>query len=88
MSPAPRGHSPALVAGVGAAVLAIAAVPLLLVLVPPTADIVNHLARLHILATIGDSVELQQLYSVRWQLTPYVGMDALGLGLAKLMPIP
>ncbi len=70
--------------------LAIAAVPLLLVLVlvPPTADTINHLARLHILATIGDSADLQRLYSVRWQLTPYVGMDALGLGLAKLMPIP
>jgi hypothetical protein len=80
-------HPRALVAAGFAAVLAIAAVPLLLVLVPPTADTVNHLARLHILAGIDASVDLQRLYTVRWQLTPYVGMDALGLVLAKLMPI-
>jgi hypothetical protein len=70
-----------------AAVLAVASIPLLMVLVPPTADIVNHLARLHILARIGDSEDLSRLYAVRWQFTPYMGMDALGLLLAKLVPI-
>src|SRR5690348_2781657 len=77
----------ALVTAGGMVVLAIAAVPLFSVLVPPMGDYPNHLARLHILATIAQSTALQQLYEVRWQVTPYIGMDALGLGLAQWMPI-
>jgi len=68
-------------------VIAIAAVPLFSVLVPPMGDYPNHLARLHILARIGQSPALQRLYEVHWQVAPYVGMDALGVALARLMPI-
>ena len=86
----PTALSRVQMAGVAAgavAVLAIAMLPVLTVLVPPMADYINHLARLHILATIDDSAHLQRLYAVRWRITPYVGMDAIGLLLAKLMPI-
>jgi hypothetical protein len=66
---------------------AIVLVPVLTVQVPCLGDMLNHLARIHVLSTIGQSAVLQTLYEPRWKLVPYLGMDVPVALLARIMPI-
>ncbi len=61
--------------------------PLFSVGVPGLGDTINHLARMHILATIGHSPQLQRFYEVHWSAIPYLAMDAVLPPLLKLLPI-
>ena len=70
------------------AVLAtIVVAPILSVRVPGLGDDQNHLARIHILTTIGTSPALQRFYDTHWHLVPYLGMDLPVALLAQVMPI-
>jgi hypothetical protein len=70
------------------AVLAtIVVAPILSVRVPGLGDYLNHLARIHILTTIGTSPALQRFYDTHWHLVPYLGMDLPVALLAQVMPI-
>ncbi|HEY0329017.1 MAG TPA: hypothetical protein VGC77_07930 [Rhodopseudomonas sp.] len=73
---------------IGAAVaLAIAlAVPFFLVDVPPVLDYPNHLARYFILAHPDDAT-LSRMFEPRWEILPNLGMDVIGVGLLKLLPV-
>ena len=55
--------------------------PILSVTVPALTDYPNHLARMHVLATIDRSPELAGFYSVDWAPIPYLAMDMMFLGL-------
>lgn len=66
---------------------AIALAPFCVVRVPGLGDMLNHLARMHVLATIGQSAALQRYYQVHWAPIPYLAMDAVVPLLARLMPI-
>ncbi|EWY38965.1 hypothetical protein N825_10570 [Skermanella stibiiresistens SB22] len=57
--------------------------PLLLVDVPPLLDHPNHVARSHVMATIGTDPNLARYYAVDWKLVPNLGSD---LVMAALMP--
>jgi hypothetical protein len=61
--------------------------PALSVQVPALCDYLNHLARMHILANIGDSEALRSLYRVHWQMIPYLAMDASFAVLDHFAPI-
>jgi hypothetical protein len=78
----PRGVA-AVYALLGACVLA----PVFSVRVPCLGDYLNHLARIHILLTIGGSPALQQYYEPTWRLVPYFGMDLPVALLARFIGI-
>ncbi len=50
-------------------------------------DYLNHLARMHILASIATSPDLQRFYQLDWQPIPYLAMDAIVPLLARIMPL-
>jgi hypothetical protein len=68
-------------------VLALLAIPIASVVVPPLVDYPNHLARMHILATYANSPALQANYVVAWKLSPYLAMDVIIPQLAHVMSI-
>ncbi|HLO79004.1 MAG TPA: hypothetical protein VK196_21320 [Magnetospirillum sp.] len=64
-----------------------AAAPVLAGSVPPLADFVNHLARMHILAHVGSDPLLAELYRVQWTVIPNLIMDAVVPPLARAFGI-
>src|SRR5262245_15603866 len=54
---------------------------------PPLSDYVNHLARMHVIATIDKDPDLARFYEVDWQIIPNLMMDLTVPWLARLMPI-
>lgn len=64
-----------------------AALPVLAIPVPPLADFVNHLARMHILAANGADPVLAELYRVRWAVIPNLIMDAVVPSLVRTIGI-
>jgi hypothetical protein len=55
----------------------VAAIPVMLHPLPPLLDYPNHLARAHVIATIGADRQLSQFYQVEWQIIPNLIMDVL-----------
>jgi hypothetical protein len=70
-----------------AALLAVAAVPVLVSRDLPLFDYPNHLARLHVLAAWSDSADLQRFYAVAWRPLPNLAMDLLVPPLAPVLPL-
>jgi hypothetical protein len=70
-----------------AALFAVAAAPVLLCDTLPLFDYPNHLARMHILADLARSPDLQQFYAVVWRPVPDLAMDAIVPALAQIMPL-
>ena len=60
-----------------AALLAIAAVPILLNPLPPISDYINHLARMHIIAAGNSDPFLHRYYEINWQVIPNLMMDMI-----------
>ena len=69
---ASSGTSTVIVLGL-ASVLALA--PVLMYPLPPLADYPNHLARMHVIATIGSDPDLSRHYDIHWQIIPNLIMD-------------
>ncbi len=57
--------------------LAIVAIPILLNPLPPISDYINHLARMHIIATINSDPDLHRYYEIDWQIIPNLMMDLI-----------
>jgi hypothetical protein len=70
-------------AGLLVAAMGLTLFPLLLVDVPPLLDHPNHVARSHVIATIGNDLDLARYYAVDWKLVANLGSDAV---MAALMP--
>jgi hypothetical protein len=66
---------------------AFALAPILIFSLPPFADYPNHLARMHVIATIGSDPLLAQYYEVHWQIIPNLIMDAIVPLLARATDI-
>lgn len=62
--------------------------PIWMVTLPPLADYPNHLARMHILANISSSEDLQRFYEIRWGIIPNLAMDLIVPRLSLLVPLP
>ena len=61
--------------------------PIFAVPIPCLGDYLNHLARIHVITTLGQSPALQQFYQLHWTATPYLGMDAVMMLLCKIVPL-
>lgn len=67
--------------------LAVAVLPVFAGPVAPLADFVNHLARMHILASRDSHPLLAELYRVHWAVIPNLIMDAVVPPLARVVGI-
>lgn len=68
-------------------ILLVSIAPLVFATYPPLMDYPFHLARVHILANWKASPLLQDWYEIGSFILPNMGMDLVGLGLAKLFPL-
>jgi hypothetical protein len=80
-------RSRAVVAAIYVALSVIVLIPIFSVRVPCLGDYLNHLARIHVLATVGHSPQLQRCYETQWHAAPYFGMDLPVMALATMLPI-
>ena len=81
------GFSKGKIAILSLALMAIAAVPILLNPLPPISDYINHLARMHIIASIGSDPDLHRYYEIQWQVIPNLMMDMIVPLLVRVMNI-
>jgi len=66
---------------------AITSIPIVLYPWPPLTDYINHLARMHIISTIGSDPDLSRFYEVNWQVIPNLMMDLVVPPLERVMNI-
>ena len=66
---------------------AITSIPILLHPWPPLSDYINHLARMHVIATIDSDPDLSRFYQVDWQVVPNLMMDLIVPALQRVMTI-
>lgn len=59
--------------------------PLLRAQVPPGADMINHLARVHVFKHAGEDPDLSRYYEPAWQLLPNLAFDALMVPLLAVL---
>jgi len=69
------------------ALLMVASIPVLTQPLPPLEDYVNHLARMHVIASIDSDPALARFYDIQWQIVPNLMMDLVVPPLAHLMGI-
>lgn len=62
-------------------------VPVFLAAIPPLADYVNHLARMHVIAVQGKDPFLDAFYKIEWQIIPNLAMDLIVPPLSRLMDV-
>src|SRR5450631_1017747 len=67
--------------------LAITSIPVVLHPWPPMSDYVNHLARMHVIATISTDPDLARFYEIDWQVIPNLMMDLVVPPLVRLMNV-
>jgi hypothetical protein len=75
------------IAGLFVVLAAITVIPVLLYPWPPLADYINHLSRMHIIATMGSDPDLSKFYDVNWQIIPNLMMDMIVPPLTRLMSV-
>ena len=73
--PRVRDFSGIQVAALCFALLLLTTIPVWTHSLPPLADYINHLARMHVIATKGDDPNLSAYYLVEWQIIPNLMMD-------------
>ncbi len=54
---------------------------------PPLSDYVNHLSRMHVIATLAKNPKLAEFYEVNWQVIPNLTMDFIVPFLARFVNI-
>ncbi len=67
--------------------LAITAIPIALHPLPPLSDYVDHLARMHVIATINSDPDLARYYEIDWQVIPNLMMDLIVPQFERLMNV-
>jgi hypothetical protein len=75
------------IAGLFVVLAVITVIPVLLYPWPPLADYINHLSRMHIIATVGSDPDLSKFYDVNWQIIPNLMMDMIVPPLTRLMSV-
>jgi hypothetical protein len=84
----PAGHfTTGQIAVLFAVLAAIASIPILLYPWPPLGDYINHLARMHVIATIDRDPDLATFYEVHWQVIPNLMMDLIVPVLQRAMNV-
>ena len=87
--PRPRKaeFSPPQIAVLFAALILLISIPIWTHPLPPLSDYVNHLARMHVIATLAKNPQLAGFYEVNWQIIPNLTMDLIVPLLARFMNI-
>jgi len=89
--PAPRlrsaGFSAPQIAVLFATLTLLLSIPIWTHPLPPLSDYVNHLARMHVLATLSKNAALAGFYEIDWQVIPNLTMDIVVPVLARVMNI-
>src|SRR5262249_42767913 len=75
------------IAGLFVVLTVITIIPVILYPWPPLADYINHLSRMHIIATIGSDPDLSKFYDVNWLIIPNLMMDILVPPMLRLMSV-
>jgi hypothetical protein len=75
------------IAGLFVVLAVITVIPVLLYPWPPLADYINHLSRMHIIATMSSDPDLSKFYDVNWQIIPNLMMDMIVPPLTRLMSV-
>src|SRR5947209_11308603 len=65
----------------------VASIPVITHPLPPLTDYVNHLARMHVIATIGSDPDLSRFYEIDWQIIPNLMMDLVIPRLVRFMTV-
>src|SRR5437016_320782 len=65
----------------------VASIPIITHPLPPLTDYVNHLARMHVIATIGNDPDLSRFYEIDWQIIPNLVMDLVIPRLVHFMSV-
>ncbi len=81
------GISGAQIAILFAALTLLVSIPIWTHPLPPLSDYVNHLARMHVIATLSKNQQLAGFYELDWQLIPNLTMDVIVPLLARHMNI-
>lgn len=81
------GFSAVQVAVMAAAFTILISVPIWTHPLPPLSDYVNHLARMHTMATLSQDPQLAKFYEIDWQVIPNLTMDLVVPVLAKIMKV-
>lgn len=66
---------------------AVISIPVLTHKLPPLADYVNHLARMHVIDAIDSDAYLARYYEIKWQIIPNLIMDMVVPTLAQVVNI-
>jgi len=89
--PVPRFRSPGFsapqIAVMFAALVLLISIPIWTHPLPPLSDYVNHLARMHVIATLATNPTLANFYEIDWQVIPNLTMDFIVPALARVMNI-
>jgi hypothetical protein len=89
--PTPRlrshGFSAPQIAVLFAAFTLLISIPIWTHPLPPLSDYVNHLARMHVIATLSKNPQLARFYEIDWQVIPNLTMDLIVPLLARVMNI-
>jgi hypothetical protein len=67
--------------------MVIASIPILLYPLPPISDYINHLARMHVIATGKGDPDLSRYYEIDWQVIPNLMMDLVVPMLERVMNV-
>jgi hypothetical protein len=70
-----------------AALALVASIPIITHPLPPLSDYVNHLARMHVIASIGHDSDLSRFYQIDWQIIPNLIMDIVVPRLTAFMTV-
>jgi hypothetical protein len=65
----------------------VAVIPVITHPLPPLQDYANHLARMHVIASIGHDANLARFYEIDWQIVPNLMMDMVVPALAHIMNV-
>jgi hypothetical protein len=90
VAPRPRRTSEftgAQVAVLFVALALVASIPIITHPLPPLSDYVNHLARMHVIASIGNDADLSRYYEIVWQIIPNLMMDLVVPRLTAFMTV-
>ncbi|HSP50744.1 MAG TPA: hypothetical protein VLN61_11315 [Pseudolabrys sp.] len=82
-----HGFSAPQVAVLFAALTLLISIPIWTHPLPPLSDYINHLARMHVIATLSKNPQLAQYYEIDWQVIPNLTMDLIVPLLARVMNV-
>src|SRR5450759_3068702 len=82
-----QGFSAPQIAVLFAAFTMLISIPIWTHPLPPLSDYVNHLARMHVIATLSKNPLLARFYEIDWQVIPNLTMDLIVPQLARVMNV-